>query len=164
MKTLIIGISTALAVSMAPAATAKDRIPLEAASGDVWIVERPSRGLHASAVRDAARIPRHVRPFAECVSDRESSGSYTARNPASSAQGRWQFLDNSWRRGLGYMVAARLKAHGMPKTAARQVREYLHDTPIAAWPGQYQDAGFVAVIASGGSHHWNGPGCNHLKP
>ena len=137
---------------------------VEAAAGDAWRVDRPSRGSHASAVRDASRIPQHVRPFAECVSDRESSGSYTARNPTSSAQGRWQFLDNSWRRGLGYMVAARLKAHGMPKPAARQVREHLHDTPIAAWPGPYQDVGFVAVVLSGGSHHWNGPGCNGLKP
>ena len=137
---------------------------VEAASGDAWRVERPTLGIHASAVREASRIPQHVKPFAECVSARESSGSYTARNPTSSAQGRWQFLDNSWRRGLGYMVAARLKAHGMPKPAARQVREYLHDTPIAAWPGPYQDVGFVAVIASNGSHHWNGPGCNHLKP
>lgn len=125
---------------------------------------RPARSVHAATVRQAADIPAQWEPFAACVSDRESGGSYTARNPTSSAQGRWQFLDNSWRRGLGYMVAARLKAHGMPAPAARQVREYLHDTPIAAWPGPYQDVGFIAVILSGGKHHWNGPRCNGLAP
>lgn len=125
---------------------------------------RPSRSVYAATVRQAADIPAAWEPYAACVSDRESGGSYTVKNPKSSAQGRWQFLDQSWRRGLGYMVADRLKDHGMPKPAARQIREYLHDTPIAQWPGPYQDVGFVAVVLSGGKNHWNGPGCNGLAP
>ena len=133
------------------------------ASRDDW-VDRPSRSAHASVIGEAADIPAAWETFAACVSDRESGGSYTARNPTSSASGRWQFLDRSWRHGLAYMVAARLKAHGMAHADAREVREYLHDTPIAAWPGPYQDTGFIAVLLSGGQHHWNGPGCNGLAP
>lgn len=140
------------------------------ASRDDWL-DRPSRSVHASVVREAASIPSPWRPFAACVLDRESGGTLDrpysgagARNPSSSAQGRWQFLDNSWRRGLAYMTVHRLKDHGLPKPAAKTLREWLHDTPIAEWPAPYQDTGFVAVILSGGSHHWNGPGCNGLKP
>lgn len=136
---------------------------LEAAQ-DPWRVENPSRSVHAAAVRQAADIPAAWGPWADCVSDRESGGSYTARNPVSSAQGRWQFLDSSWRRGLGFMVADRLKAHGMPAADAKRVRVFLHDTPIAAWPPAYQDIGLVAVLLSGGKHHWNGPGCTGLAP
>lgn len=138
---------------------------LEAAHDD-WRLEQPSRSVHASVIRQAARIPDRLRPWASCVLARESGGSLDrpysgagARNPSSSASGRWQFLDTSWRHGLAYMVAGRLKAHGMPRDDARQLRVWLHDTPIAEWPAPYQDIGFVAVVLSGGQHHWNGPGC-----
>ena len=138
---------------------------LEAAN-DEWRADRPSRSIHAAVVRQASAIPGSWRPFAECVSDRESSGSYSARNPSSSAQGRWQFLDISWRQngGLHFMVAKRLRAFGLPSTAAADVRQYLADTPIAEWPGPYQDTGFVAVILSGGWHHWKGAYCDRLAP
>lgn len=140
---------------------------LEAAHDD-WRLEQPSRSVYASVIREAARIPDRLRPWASCVLARESGGTLDrpysgagARNPSpnSSAQGRWQFLDNSWRHGLAYMVAGRLKDHGMPRDDARQLRIWLHDTPIAEWPAPYQDVGFVAVVLSGGQHHWNGPGC-----
>jgi hypothetical protein len=139
---------------------------LEASIDREWAVQRPSRSVHSAVIRRSAEIPAHARAFADCVSDRESSGSYTARNPTSSAQGRWQFLDISWRQngGLHYMVAARLKEQGLPSSAAADVRRFLADTPIYRWPGPYQDTAFVAVILSGGWHHWQGPGCNHLAP
>ena len=135
------------------------------ASREDW-VNQPNRSAHAGLVRQAADIPDQWQRFADCVSDRESGGSYTARNPTSSAQGRWQFLDNAWRvnGGLHHMVVKRLKAHGLDDRAAAQVRGYLRDTPIAARPGPFQDTGFVAVLLSGGQHHWNGPGCSGLAP
>jgi len=135
------------------------------AARDDWVTQ-PSRSAYVSVIRQAADIPDQWQRFAECVSDRESGGSYTARNPSSSAQGRWQFLDTSWRvnGGLHHMVVKRLRAHGLPDRAAVQLRKHLRDTPIAEWPGPYQDAGFVAVILSGGQHHWNGPGCTGLAP
>ncbi len=137
---------------------------LEAAR-DHWVTQ-PSRSAYVSVIRQGAAIPPAWQPFADCVSDRESGGSYTARNPSSSAQGRWQFLDTSWRvnGGLHHMIVKRLRAHGLPDQAAVQLRRHLRDTPIAEWPGPFQDTGFVAVILSGGAHHWNGPGCNRLRP
>lgn len=142
------------------------------ASRDDW-VNQPSRSAHASIIRTASIIPEVWRPWAACILDRESGGTLDrpysgagARNPTSSAQGRWQFLDTAWRinGGLHHMVVKRLKAHGMPDWSAAQVRRYLRDTPIAEWPAPYQDIGFIAVILSGGQHHWNGPGCSGLAP
>jgi hypothetical protein len=62
------------------------------------------------------------------------------------------------------MVAKRLRAFGLPSTVAADVRQYLADTPIAEWPGAYQDTGFVAVILSGGWQHWKGAHCDRLAP
>lgn len=139
---------------------------LSASSSREWAIQRPSRGAHASAVREAATFPRSLRPWAACVIDRESGGTLDERtsgqgaaNPASSARGRWQFLDNSWRRGLAFMVKDRLVEHGMPKQQAKQVRIWLQQRSIAQWPGWYQDIGFIEVVERGGRHHWNGPGC-----
>ena len=120
----------------------------------VTAATRPSRSAYASSIRRAAVIPPRLRPWANCVSDRESSGSYTARNPSSSASGRWQFLDSQWRRGLSFMVADRLRDHGVPRPTARVVRVHLAATPIHRWPAPYQDAGFVEVVERGGAHHW----------
>lgn len=132
-------------------------------SGREWALNRPSRGVHASVVRDAATIPRSLRPWAACVLDRESGGSLDdrssgvgARNPSSSASGRWQFLDRSWRDGLAYMVRDRLVDHGLPHRQAREVRVWLQQRPISEWPGWYQDIGFLEVVQRGGRHHWSG--------
>lgn len=128
-----------------------------------WAVQRPSRGVHASVVRDAATFPRSIRSWAACVLDRESGGTLDrrtsgqgARNPSSSASGRWQFLDRSWRRGLSFMVRDRLVEHGLPRAQAREVRIWLGKRPISTWPGVYQDIGFLEVVSRGGKHHWNG--------
>lgn len=132
-------------------------------SGREWALKRPSRGAHGSVVRDAATIPRSLRSWAACVLDRESGGTLDrrssgqgARNPASSASGRWQFLDRSWRRGLSFMVRDRLVEFGLPRSQARAVRAYLSARPISEWPGWYQDIGFIEVVSRGGKHHWNG--------
>ena len=127
---------------------------------------RPSRSVHASSIRRAATIPPRLRPWAACVLRRESGGTLAdptsgmgARNESSSASGRWQFLDSQWRRGLSYMVADRLRDHGVPRPTARVIRLHLAATPIHRWPAPYQDAGFVEVVERGGAFHWRGPGC-----
>lgn len=146
---------------------------VEVAVDDAWRVEQPSRSVHATVVDRARRIPAHIRPWAECVILRETGGKLDnprsradARNPVSSAQGRWQFLDRSWRQngGIHYIVTKRLRQFGLPSTAASDVRQFLRDTPIASWPGEYQDIAFVQVVLSGGWHHWTGAQCNRLAP
>lgn len=116
----------------------------------------------------AAVIPAEQRAFADCVSHRESRGNYAARGSDSSSAGRWQFLDRPWRSGLAYMVAARLRDHGMTGRASKAVRIRLQATHIAAWEPVYQDAGFVAVLNARGPwsgwKHWYlaGSRCNAL--
>ena len=131
-----------------------------------WALNRPSRGTHSRVIQDAAEVPRSIRPWAECVVNRESGGTLDriqsgvgARNPNSSASGKFQFLDNSWRRGLSFMVRDRLVEFGMPKQEAKRIRQYLGSIPIYQWHGYYQTIGFVEVVSRGGKFHWNGPGC-----
>ena len=114
-------------------------------------------------VQKAAEFPRSIRGFASCVLDRESGGSLSdrtsgmgARNPSSSASGRWQFLNNNWQHSLPWMVKDRLIRFGMPKDQASQVRTYLDSREIATWHGYWQDIGFIEVMARGGRHHWSG--------
>jgi hypothetical protein len=128
-------------------------------------LHQPSRGAYSSAVREAARVPDRWRAYAECVLRRESGGVLhnkqsreDARNPTSSAQGRWQFLQ-AWQHGGSFMVRDRLVQYGMPKDQARQVREWLGSHQIADWDGYWQDILFNEVIERGGKKHWNGPGC-----
>ena len=87
-----------------------------------------------------------------------------ARNPRSSAQGRWQFLNSSWNEPLGYIVADRLKDKGVPKSVAKEIRIELQSKPIYKWHGYFQDVGFVAVVTDGGWQHWNGHTCNGKRP
>lgn len=134
-------------------------------------LRQPSRTV--SAMRSAATIPPKWRPWAACVLDRESGGTLDrpqsgsgARNPKSSASGRWQFLQSSWGRGLPYMVRDQLVQHGYPKAQAHNVRRWLSTHPISQWPGQFQDMGFIEVVERGGWHHWSLPGsrCQSLVP
>lgn len=117
-----------------------------------WSIARPSRSV--SAVRDAVRIPTRWQRFHDCVVQRESGGNPAARNPRSSAQGLFQFLDRSWRRGLAYMVADRLRENGASRAQAKAVRVWLQGREIATWPAHYQRAGFLEVVERGGSYHW----------
>jgi hypothetical protein len=114
----------------------------------------------------AAQIPEQWKPFAKCVVNRESNGNPRAQNPVSSAQGKYQFLDNAWRHGAGWNVYSRLKNSGMPRVQALTILRKLHSTPIKHWREEYQDAAFVFVILTpGGWRHWTGGhGCNSLVP
>lgn len=120
--------------------------------------------MHAQVA--ASAIPKRWQRFAACVSERESHGNYRAKNPRSTAMGRWQFLDRAWRTGLSYMVRDRLIAHGTPKAHANSIQRKLAKTPIQKWAPWAQDAGFVAVITSDegrGWMHWsNGGRCDRL--
>lgn len=128
-----------------------------------WQIARAP--LSVAAIRKASTPPKRWRAFARCVIDRESGATLSrpqsgagARNPHSSAAGRWQFLQNSWGQSLPYMVRDRLVDHGMKSKEARKVRLYLQSIPIHRWHGRYQDAGAYEVLERGGSHHWRLPG------
>ena len=133
---------------------------------------KPHKGAFKGIIADAAEVPKKHRAFSACVLDRESGGHLEntnsgegARNPRSSASGRWQFLDNQWRDGLSHMVAGRLKDHGMPGSHAKSVRVYLEAKPINKWDGMWQDIGHNAVMEAGGWYHWKGgEGCNSKRP
>lgn len=121
-----------------------------------------------SAVHSAAHIPPSQQAFASCVSNRESHGNYRARGDESSARGRWQFLDLQWRRGLAYMVADRLRDHGMSRSESKRVRIHLQSVSIDRWEPAFQDAGFLATLNARGQwsgwRHWylSGSRCNAL--
>lgn len=115
---------------------------------------------------EASTVPHSLRRWAACVIDRESGGDIDriqsgvgARNPSSSAAGRFQFLDTSWRQGLSFMVRDRLIRFGLPKAQAREIRRFLGARHIATWHGYWQQIGFLEVVHRGGSFHWRGPGC-----
>lgn len=123
----------------------------------------------AEKIEQAAQLPEVWRGFAACVSERESGGSYRAKNPTSSAQGRYQFLDNSWRRGGAWNVWKQLIAHGISRADARQIRAKLMAKEIAKWEPVLQDVLFAQVLTSGEGHGWRhwylaGSRCNSLVP
>jgi len=126
-------------------------------------VARPSRSV--SAVRQAATVPSRLARWEACVANRESHRNPKARNPRSSAQGTYQFLDRLWRTSLAAQVAARLRDHGLPRHQSRLVRDYLTGHEIATWPAVYQTIGFLEVNARGGSYHWRlaGSSCEGLR-
>ena len=127
--------------------------------------EQPA-SVKARIVATAGRIPTEWEPFRACVVNRESHGNPRAQNPVSSAQGKYQFLDNNWRRGAGWNVYSRLRDAGMPRPQARVILAKLHATPIKRWREEYQDAAFAFVILiPRGWRHWSGGnGCNNLVP
>lgn len=175
----IAGQPPVLAAPATPTATAPARAPITPDAPDAGppttsktahgrnerevALNRPSRGGHSRVVTQAARVPAGIRDWAECVVRRESGGTLDriqsgvgARNPSSSASGKFQFLDNSWRRGLSFMVRDRLVRFGMPRSEANKVRRYLGARPISEWHGYWQTIGFLEVVHRGGRHHWNG--------
>ena len=119
----------------------------------------------ARIVATAGRIPAEWEPFRDCVVNRESHGNPRAQNPVSSAQGKYQFLDRSWRRGAAWNVYSRLRDAGMPRSQARRILTRLHSTPIKRWREEYQDAAFAfAILIPRGWRHWSGGRCNILVP
>lgn len=122
--------------------------------------KKPLKGGFSDVITAAAKVPKRWQPFASCVLERESGADLKnknsgegARNPRSSASGRWQFL-GAWQEGLPFMVADQLRDHGMPKKEAKQVRVHLQSKPIAKWDGHFQDAGAIEVLQQGGWFHW----------
>lgn len=107
---------------------------------------------HITTAAAVSPMPR----FTRCVEHRESKGIPTVVNSSGHA-GLFQFSQN-WRRGLPFMVADRLRAHGMNKTAARAVRITLSRKAIQAWPAVYQRIGHAEVLERGGWWHWTLPG------
>ena len=147
----------------------------------IWIGPTPQadtvRTQNISAASQARDIPRKWEAFTLCISERESgfgrtddtSKSYRAANPTSSAQGRYQFLDRQWRHGAGWNVWKRLIRFGYDRATAKVVLKKLHDTPIKRWKPIYQDIAFAEALLSGkgqGWKHWYlaGSRCNGLVP
>lgn len=133
-----------------------------------WAVNRPSRSV--SVVREAAAVPPKWRRFAACVLDRESGGTLDrpqsgvgARNPSSSAAGRWQML-RPWNHGGPYMARDRLVRFGATKAQAKAVRVWMQQHPITQWPGLYQDLVAFEALERGSWRHWSGHTCNGLVP
>jgi hypothetical protein len=134
-----------------------------------WSVHRPTRGdsRGTRVIQRAATFPSSIIPKASCVIRRESGGNIherqsgvRARNSGSSAQGRWQFINNDWQHSLPWHVRDRLVQFGMPKAEANKVRRFLDKRPIYQWNGWWQDIGFIeTVVDRNGWKHWNGHGC-----
>lgn len=78
--------------------------------------------------------------FLACVRRHESGGSYTAKNPNSTASGAYQFLDSTWR-----TMSARAGHSGWG--SARHA------------PPHVQDAVAIYTVNSGWRSAWNGTGC-----
>jgi len=135
------------------------------------------RTRNIAAARSAREVPEAWQRFTLCISERESgygndedvSKSYRAKNPTSSASGRYQFMDGSWRHGGAWNVWKRLIRHGYSRATAAYVRERLMATPIRYWKPVYQDVLYAEVITSNegkGWRHWflAGSSCNRLVP
>ena len=117
--------------------------------------------LHIATIEAAAVSP--MPKFSHCVAERESHHNPRARNKHSSAQGKYQFLDRSWREPLAFMVRDRLIQFGMPTDEAREIKHELASKEIARWPEHYQDIGHAEVLEQGGWFHWRyGDRCDRL--
>lgn len=94
----------------------------------------------------------------KCIMTRESHQSYHAENRSSSAKGAYQFLDNSWRDGLVFMM---LKESKETKDGLRSEIKKLFHKPIQKWNRYFQDRAFYTAWQNGkGAHHWYYPGHN----
>jgi len=125
-------------------------------------IPQPSRAEVARVASAASLTSPRWRPFAKCVEHRESKGVPTVVNSSGHA-GLFQF-SRDWRHGLPFMVADRLRAHGLSKGAAAAIRRELSAKPINKWSATYQRIGFAEVVERGGWRHWYlaGSRCNGL--
>ena len=92
----------------------------------------------------------------KCIMQRESHFNYRAANRSSSARGAYQFLDNSWRDSLVYMMIKESKKNndGLVKEAKK-----LFNKPINEWSRYWQDRAFYTALQHGrGAKHWYHPG------
>ena len=98
-------------------------------------------------------IPEHYQEYAECVADRESSGSPHAVNPSGKYRGKYQFND-ALADGTTYHIKAWVKSwHPKPKKYLAALR----DKPMNKWPEAVQDAAFVAVLdGHDAKERWSG--------
>lgn len=118
-------------------------------------------GIAPSLYRGPWHNPRYE-DYRRCIMKRESHGNYRAANRSSSARGAYQFLDNSWRDGLVWMMLkeSRKTRDGLTPEARR-----LFDKPIHHWSRYWQDRAFWTAFRHGaGAHHWHyaGSPCNRL--
>jgi hypothetical protein len=118
-----------------------------------WAVQRPNRGMvgrymdsNVPAVWKG--VPTEVRRFLSCVAAHESSHSRYARNPSSTASGKYQFLDSTWRG-----IAKWTKVDG-----EHVARPYARAYQAPAW---IQEAVAVHSVLDGGWSNWNGTRCGH---
>ena len=92
----------------------------------------------------------------KCVMRRESNFRYKAKNRSSSASGAYQFLDNSWRDGLVWMM---IKESKKTDDGLDPYLRDLFDVHITQWNRYFQDrAFFTALNFEGkwaGKKHWN---------
>jgi hypothetical protein len=94
----------------------------------------------------------------KCIMSRESHFNYRAANKSSSARGAYQFLENSWRDGLVYMM---LKESKKTKDGLGKEIKTLFSKPINKWSRYYQDRAFFTAWQNGaGKKHWYYPGHN----
>ena len=120
---------------------------------------RDMKGIDASLYRGKHYNPNRWEEFRLCVIHRESRGNYRAANKTSSARGAYQFLDNSWRDSLVWMLLPEHRKQGL----APQVKA-LRAKPIHKWNRYWQDAAFWTVINAkpGNWRHWQGGSCDRL--
>lgn len=109
------------------------------------------KGFKPSLYRGKWYTPKSER-MRKCIMDRESSFSYHAANPISSARGAYQFLDNNWRGGLVHMFIAESKK---TKDGLVDEAKKLRGKPIHKWSRYWQDRAFFTAWRYGdGKHHW----------
>jgi hypothetical protein len=142
MRPNLRSIITAVAVILAAMSIASSCTPEEIAS---YATMNPAEQAAVKAHLQAQAQPvaqAHTPPggFLACVRRHESGGSYTAKNPNSTASGAYQFLDSTWR-----TMSARA-GHGGYGSARHA-------------PPHVQDAVAVYTVNSGWRSAWNGTGC-----
>lgn len=112
---------------------------------------KDKRGFEPSLYRGKWWNPKW-KDIRHCIMDRESSFSYWAANPTSSARGAYQFLDSKWRQGLIWMMLDESKKTGDGlQTEIKKLRK----KPIDKWSRYFQDRAFYTALRHGkGLFHW----------